>query len=83
MTTITAEHLGALALHLAREHHRGRRLRRLGLGARYLVQITGQIRGLIAVSGMDRPTACSLFRTAFELARYEFAQGLAFKGVQP
>lgn len=68
---IKPEHLGSLALHLAREHFRARRIRALSGSAEYLRQVAGDIRDLVRHIGVSAVEMRRLFRAAFAAVRGE------------
>ena len=69
--TIGAEHLASLALHLAREHRRGRRLRRMGTGNAYIAAIAKLSRELVSRSGWPKQELLHLLKLSFKEAACE------------
>lgn len=71
IATIGVEHLASLLLHLAREHHRGRRLRRMGTGNAYIAATAKLIRDLLAKSGWPKAELLHFLKIAFKEAASE------------
>lgn len=72
---ISAENLGGLVLHLAREHRRARRMRAAGLGSRYLEKTTALIRELLNTCHWPKRDLLDVLRSGFEVAALEGREG--------